>query len=351
MKIVFVLPDMAGGGSERVVAMLANEYVKRGYQIAILLFAGNNIAYPLDERVEICIVGKPSAGNPFIQMDRLMKMRRFYKRNRNCYIFSFSVRGSIFSVLASIGIPHRYLVSERNDPTRISEKRLRDWSYRKAEKLILQTEDMKSCFAEDIQRKAVVIPNPVADDIQEVFRGKRKKRVVSVARLQPQKNHKLLLDAFFDFSKMYSDYELHIFGVGELESELKHQAKSLGIEDKVIFRGFSADIKHEIWDCAMFVLSSDYEGISNSMIEALAMGVPVISTDCPVGGSRAYIKNGTNGILVPVGDRKALTEAMIKVADNPEFAKELSCNGAKIKEQYSLEKIADKILEAAGINI
>lgn len=350
MKIVFVLPDMPGGGSERVVAMLANEYVQRGYQIAILLFAGNKVAYTLDERVEVCIVGKESGGNPFIQLSRLFKMRRFYKKNRGCYIFSFCVRGSIFSVLAAAGIPHRLLISERNDPTRISEKRIRDWSYRKAEKLIMQTDDMKNCFSEDIQRKSAVIPNPVSSNILEPFFGERKKQIVSVGRLQPQKNHKLLLDAFAEFHKVYEDYDLHIFGVGELENDLKRQAEKLQISKKVFFRGFNSNVQQEIWDSAMFVLSSNYEGISNSMIEALAMGVPVISTDCPVGGARTYIKTGENGILTPVGNCKALADAMISIAGNPEFARKLSVNGAKIKEQYCLKKIADRFLEEAGIS-
>ena len=348
MKIIFVLPDMPGGGSERVVAMLANEYAKRGYQTAILLFAGNQVAYPLDERIEVYIAGKASGGNPFIQISRLFKMRRYYSKNKGCYIFAFCVRGSIFSVIAAAGIPHRLLVSERNDPTRMSGKKLRDWSYRKAEKLVLQTEEVKQYFSEDIQRKSVVIPNPVAGNMPEPFQGERKKQIVSVGRLQPQKNHKLLLDAFAAFHKIYTDYELHIFGIGELENDLKKQAKDLHIEDYVVFRGFSSNVQHEIWDSAMFVLSSDYEGISNSMIEALSMGVPVISTDCPVGGSRTYIENGVNGILTPVGDQKALSEAMIRLADDPELARKLSVNGAKIKDKYSLEKIADRFLEEAG---
>lgn len=351
MKIVFVLPDMPGGGSERVVALLANEYIKRGYSVAILLFAGKQVAYPLDERIEIVIAGEPSAGNPLIQLKRLFRMRRYYKKNRGCYIFSFCVRGSIFSVLAAAGIPHSLLVSERNDPTHFSGKRLRDWSYRKADKLILQTEDMKRCFSKDIQKKSAVIPNPVSDNMPEPYRGERKKQVVAVGRLQPQKNHKLLLESFADFQKSYPDYELHIFGVGELEKTLKQLAEELHISNKVVFRGFSSSVQKEIWDSAMFVLSSDYEGISNSMIEALAMGVPVISTDCPAGGSRMYIKNNVNGILVPVGDKKALSEAMKKLAGNPEFAKQLSENGEKIKEQYGLEKIADKFLQEAGIRV
>ena len=349
MKIVFVLPDMPGGGTERVVAMLANEYVERGYQVAILLFAGNQVAYPLDEKVEIYVAGQASRGNPLLQISRLYKMRRYFKKNKGCYIFSFSVNGSFFSVLTAAGIPHRFLVSERNDPTRASGQKLRNWSYHKAEKIVFQTEDMKRYFSDDIQKKSVIIPNPVSADMPEPFRGERRKQIVSVGRLHPQKNHKLLLNAFADFHAVYPDYELHIFGIGELEDELKQQAKDLGIEDYVVFRGFCSDVQHEIWDKAMFVLSSDYEGISNSMIEALAMGVPVISTDCPAGGSRMYIEDGVSGILTPVGDAKALTEAMVKIAGNPELARKFSANSVKIKKRYGLKEIADRFLAEAGI--
>ena len=349
MKIVFVLPDMPGGGSERVVAMLANEYVKRGYQVAVLLFAGDHVAYPLDERIEVFIAGQPSDGNPLIQIKRLFKMRRYYRKNKHCYIFSFCVRGTIFSVLAAAGIPHRLLVSERNDPTRITGQRLRDWSYRRAEKLILQTEDMRRCFAEDLQQKSAVIPNPISDDMPAPYTGERSKRIVSVGRLEPQKNHKLLLDAFAEFHKCYPEYELHIFGVGELDKDLRQQAGILGIGDRVVFRGFSSNVQQEIRDSAMFVLSSDYEGISNSMIEALAMGVPVISTDCPVGGSRMYIENGVSGLLTPVGDQKALAEAMLKIAGDCAFADGLSANGVKAAKRYGLKNIADRFLEEAGI--
>ncbi len=348
-KIVFVLPDMPGGGSERVVAMLANEYVKRGYRAAVLLFAGDQVAYTLDEKIEVFIAGQPSDGNPLIQLKRLFRMRQYYRKNKGCYIFSFCVRGTIFSVLAAAGIPHRLLVAERNDPTRISGQRLRDWSYRKAEKLILQTEDMRKCFDEDLQRISAVIPNPIAEDMPEPYAGERKKRIVSVGRLEAQKNHRLLLEAFAEFGKTHPDYELHIFGAGELEAELRQQAGRLQIHDKTVFRGFSSNVRQEIRDSAMFVLSSDYEGISNSMIEALAMGVPVISTDCPVGGSRMYIEDGISGLLTPVGDCGALTEAMIRIADDPAFARTLSDNGVKSTRRYGLQNIADRFLQEAGI--
>lgn len=348
-KIVFVVPNMTGGGTERVVALFANELVRRGYETAIMLFAGDEVVYPLDERIELVVVGEKSDGNLTKRIKRIVNMRKYYKQNKDSYIFGFSVMGTVFSVIAAAGIPHRLLVSERNDPRKMHHQKLRDWAYRKAEKLIFQTEDVMDCFSEDIKRKSVVIPNPVPDEIPETYAGIRKKRIVSVARLEPQKNHKLLIDAFAEFVKDFPDYELHIFGIGELETKLRKQTKELDIEAKVNFRGFSKQVKEEIIDSAMFVLSSDYEGISNSMIEALAMGVPVISTDCPVGGSRAYMEDGVSGILVPVGDKQALTDAMKRLAAEPEFAKKISENGTQIREKYGLKKITDMLLEEAKI--
>ncbi len=348
-KIVFVLPDMSGGGTERVVALLANEFVQRGYEVTILLFAGDHIAYPLEKKIEIFVAGETSAGKAFVRLKRLSRMRKFYKNNRGCHIFAFSAMGAVFSAIATIGIPCGFLVSERNDPSRYEHIKIRNLAYMKTKKLVLQTEDMKRYFPVRLQKKAVVIPNPVANEIPEPYTGIRKKRIVSVARLQPQKNHRLLIASFYDFLQEYPDYELHIFGVGELETELKKQAEELKITKKVIFRGFSSNVKEEIWDSSMFVLSSDYEGISNAMIEALAMGVPVISTDCPVGGSRMYIENEISGLLVPVGDRKALYNAMKRIAGDDALSQKLSLNGSQIREKYSLSKIADQFLKEAGI--
>lgn len=352
MKIVFVLPEMLGGGSERVVAALSGEFVKRGYEVGILLFAGKQVVYELDSRVEVCSVGEESKGNPLTRIKRIINMRKYYKKNKGCYIFSFSVMGTVFSVLAAAGIPHRLLVSERNDPSKIplKHKIVRNWSYRYAEKLVFQTDDMVEYFPKDIQKKSVVIPNPVSSDIPKPYVGKRDNRIVNVARLQPQKNHKLLIDAFSIFNKIHSEYELHIYGQGELEDELRKQTKQLGIVDKAIFHGFSNNVKEEIKNAAMFVLSSDYEGISNSMIEALAMGIPTISTDCPVGGSRMYIENEVSGLLTPVGDADKLSKAMIKMVEDSNLAARCSENSIKITDLYSLEKIASRFLKAANIN-
>ena len=133
------------------------------------------------------------------------------------------------------------------------------------------------------------------------------------------------------------------------QEELTQKAENLGISNKVIWHGFCKSVKEEIKDSKMFVLSSDYEGISNSMLEAIAMGVPTITTDCPIYGARCYIQNNISGVLTPVGDRESLVNAMVKVAEDDAFAEKLSINGAAIRNQYSVSGIARRFLQAAEL--
>lgn len=349
MKIIFVIPNMTGGGTERVISLLANEYVSRGIDVDIMMFAGEQSAYPLEPQVKIFCVSKQSHGNPLIQLSRLWNMRKYFRKNKGSYIFSFSVMGTVFSAVAGYGLSCPMFVSERNDPRRGRQGWMRDFAYKRAVKIAVQTKECIEYFPEFLQKKIVVIPNPVDLSLPEPVYAPRSKTVVFVGRLHKQKNPGLLIVAFSEFVQEFPEYELHIFGQGELEEELKRKVISLGIADKVVWHGFCKDVRARIVDAGMYVLSSDFEGISNSMLEAMAMGIPVIATDCPIGGSAAYIENEVNGILIPVGERDKLIEAMKKLATDKEFAQQISHNGAKVREKYPISVIADRMLEAAGI--
>lgn len=340
MKIVFVVPDMAGGGTEHVIALLANEYVKQEIETAILSFAGSQQAYALDERVETVSAGEPSGGSLKVRLQRLAFMRRYFKQNQGCYIFSFSTIGTGFIVLSTLGMKRKMLVSERTDPRSCDHKAYRNFFYHFADKLVCQTQEAVECFPRSLQRKACVIGNPVDDSLPERYTGVRKKRIASVGRLEPVKNHRMLLQAFALFAKEHPDYVLDIYGDGSLKEELQELAVSLGIAERVIFHGFCRDVKERIWASSMFILSSDYEGVSNSMLEALAMGVPVIATDCPIGGSRTYIQDGVNGILVPVDDAEALAYAMAKLAENSEYSEEISKKSIRIRKYNNIKNIS-----------
>ena len=346
-KIVFVIPDMPGGGTERVVALLANEYAGRGINVSILLFAGHQTAYPLADGIEVVSLGEPSGGSIVERISRIRRMREYYRKNSGCRIWAFSVMGAVFSAVAVAAHRRQYgfLVSERNDPNRYEHPYIRNFFYRTADRIVCQTQDAIDSFPKAIRRKALVIPNPVDIGETESCPGERDKRIVAVGRLEPQKNHKLLLRAFARFHGQYPEYTLEIYGKGALEEELRVLAGELGVDRSVIFKGFSGQVREDIRKAAMYVLSSDYEGISNSMLEALALGIPVIATDCPCGGARTYIRQNVNGLLVPVGDEAALADAMKRLAEAPGLGKRLGVEAQKLKEQLGVSKIADRFLE------
>ena len=214
MKIIFIIPNMTGGGTERVISLLSDEYVRKGFDVAIMQFAGYEHAYPLNDKVEDFSVAPKSNGNPFVMIRRLIAMRRYFRENPDSYIFAFCVMGAVFSVMTTWGMKRPILVAERNSPDSCNVKALRNWAYRRALRITFQTEDGISYFPGEIAGKAVVIPNPVDADMPKPYTGSRSHRVVTAGRLHKQKNHALLLEAFADFVKKFPDYELHIYGEG-----------------------------------------------------------------------------------------------------------------------------------------
>lgn len=350
MKIVFVVPNMIGGGTERIVSLLANEYVKRGIETAILIFAGDKVEYPLDERVEVVITGSASGGNMKVRLQRIKAMRNYYNANRECIIFAFSVMGAVFSSVAAIGRRHSMLVSERSDPDEYEHKWIRDFFYRRADRIVLQTKDVINSFGRKIRKKSVVIPNPVDPDLPPAYQGERKKKISAIGRLEYDKNPNLLIESFYEFQKEFPDYTLELYGRGSLEGELRKMAEEFNITEKVNFHGFCADAREKVRDSAVYVLPSRLEGISNALIEALAMGIPVVATDCPVGGTRMCIEDHVNGIMVPVGDSQAMAAAMKELVTDSRLAQSIADQAVKIRDRFSIEKIADRLLESMGLN-
>ena len=341
MHICFITATMAGGGTERVIAVLANYFVKQNNKITILLTASDKIEYDLDPQIEIIQLGGETGGRLAGRLQRIGRLRSYFRKNKNTVYLSFGTETNMFAILSALFMKRKLVVSERNDPNKCTFKKKRDLLYPFAKGFVFQTQDAMDYFSESIRKKGVVIPNPVSEKVPERYEGERRKEIVAVGRLEEQKNHKLLLEAFADFNNVIPDFTLKLYGKGYLKQELKEYAERLGLGENVIFADFVPDVLEQIKDSAMYVLSSNYEGISNSLLEALALGVPVISTDCPIGGSRMLIKDHVNGILVPVGERKALAAAMIEVAENPQMADNFSLEGELLKERYSVSRIAD----------
>ena len=350
MQIIFVTASMTGGGSERVIAGLAEQFLGMGHAVSIIMTSGSEVAYKMSDAIEIVNIGGRTGGSIQKRVKRVVDLRKYFKSRREAIIISFGTETNLFSILANLGRKQKLIISERNDPNKCSYKLLRNVVYSFGKKFVFQTEDAMHCFSKSIQKRSMVIPNPILNNIPKAYEGKREKKIVAVGRLTNQKNHKFLLRAFAQFSRCEKDYQLILYGQGELQAELEELARKLDIDEKVVFAGFKSDILECIKKSAMYVLSSDYEGISNSLLEAMALGIPVISTDCPIGGSRTCIQNNVNGILVECGNIQEMVAAMKKIASEPEFAERMGRQAIKVQERFAIEKIAKSWVKfGAGI--
>lgn len=346
MKILFCLGSMTKGGAERVIANLTN-YLVNEYYISIVVTPPDESSYELDKRINFYTLDKKEdKKNGIIKRNirRIVRLKRIIKEDNPNIIVSLLPEPTYRVMFLNLFLRKKVIISVRNDPNveynNIFKKILVKLLYSRANGFIFQTEDAKMFFSKKIQDKSIIIPNPIADEfIVEPFNGKRKNKIVSVGRLTKQKNQLNLIKAFFIFEKKYSDYKLYIYGEGELHEELDNEIKKMNLNNKVFLEGNVNDIKNRIYDSKMFVLSSDYEGMPNALMEAMALGIPCISTNCPCGGPKFLIKDKQNGLLVPVNDIDALEKTMEYIADNELISTKMGISANKIGKELNCKQI------------
>lgn len=344
-KITFIIGIMGNGGAERVISILSDIFVKKDYQVSIITIYGDKIDYKLNSKVKHIPIKCSSKWRLFRSIERCIFLRKYYINQKPDVVISFLADVNIHSLIAGLFTNTKIIVSERNDPNQDPKNRLirkiRNIVYRRADGLVYQTPDAKRYFRYLSKKNNVIIPNPIKDNLPFPYRGERKKEIVTACRLSQQKNLVMMIDAFNIIQNIYKEYKLIIYGEGPLREKLEQYIEEKGLREKVFLPGFSKNLHYDMLKAKMFVISSNYEGISNSMLEALAIGLPVIATDCPIGGSRIFIKNGFNGVLVNIGDTKAMAEAMINIIENDQYSKKLSSNAATIRKKLSTEVIGD----------
>ena len=216
---------------------------------------------------------------------------------------------------------------------------------------IFQTEEQKKQYVKYLQLEGPVIHNPVFADFGEPYEGERRKVIVNFCRMDSQKNLFLLVDAFDKIVKKYPDFRLYLYGVTvtpthkSYKKQLLSHIQSIGLTGKITVFNAASDVHERIRDCAMFVSSSDYEGLSNSMIEAMALGMPCVCTDCDGGGARELIQNGVNGLLVPKNDVEELANAITRMIEDKELAAKCGKAASGVREQLSIKNIIKKYFE------
>lgn len=342
-KIVFVNSSLSGGGSERVMTLLANQMAEDGYNVVMILCIQTEDIYILNKKVKTIHLREDNSNRFKMRMTRLKELRAALKREKPDVVISFMSQINMYSLIASLGLNTRIIVSERADPKqrskmhRIGESILYTYF---ADRVVFQTEFVKQYFNSRVQQKSIIIANPIDTNMLPSWNEKREYSIAGIGRLTSQKNFELLISAFAEFDQIVPGYTLHIFGDGPLLEQLKKTACDKNLSKKVVFHGYVNNIAEQIYKYSMYVSTSNFEGISNAMLESMAMGIPTICTDCPVGGARMMIRNGVNGLLIPMNDRNALVNAMVNIANDDMLAKSISHAAIQIGDDLKLPSIA-----------
>lgn len=319
-KLLIILGSLGRGGAERVISLISNECHSRGWQVKIGLLLFNDVEYPIDSAIEVIDLSGQGQSRIKRLPFWLKGIRRLAKEYKPDVVLSFAARINVIVQMACLGLGKNIIVSERNDPFMDGRSRFVDMMttllYPMAKAVVFQTKRAQSYFKKLRLKNGLIITNPIS--VACSAGGRIPGKIVTAGRFTLQKNQKLLLDAFSDVLKEYPEASLWLYGRGELENDLRSQAEKLGILEKVHFEGNVSDLHERIADANMFVLPSDYEGLSNALLEAMMMGIPCVATDCA--GCDEYIRDHENGLLVPVGDRKAMAEAMKELLANPALA-------------------------------
>lgn len=350
-KIVFYTSSLAKGGAQRVIVNLAESLVKKGYPVTIVTTMKGEQEYVISEgigRVYSDITEEEITSSRIKNfIGRFRKLRNIWVQEEAGIIVAFIGKNNFMALLTAFGLKIPVITSVRGEPReeyynsllRLLSKTLMGFS----KGLILQTPDALKYFPRWMQKKSVILDNPLNPEfIDEYYEGTRENEIVTVGRLDSNKNQKLIVDAFCSIAKEFPDTKLILYGDGEDREYLTKYVQKSGYVNQIALPGAVNNVKERIRKSKIFVLSSNTEGMPNALLEAMALGIPSISTDCPCGGPRMLMEGKRNGILVPVGEVQPMAEAMKQLLTDNVLWEEYSRNAYKLTEELHPNKVNQK---------
>lgn len=343
-KIAFHLNCLEQGGAERVVSNLANQFAREGYEVLLATEWYGENEFSIDREVRRVHVGlregdeKKSRIAQFLL--RVKYLREFMKTERPDILIAFAQRANYRALMAAPGTGIPVLISIRTDPVghydALSDKIQIPLLFPRAAGCVFQTEGQRDFFAPYLQENSRVILNPVHDKYLDVPEPvERKREVVQSGRLVDFKNQPMLLHAFMEVHKKHPDYILKIYGGDSFDGTkeiLEDIIEKNNAGSYIRLMGASDSLEKDLVDAAVYAFSSDWEGLPNALLEAMALGLPIVATDCPCGGPRTVMEDGVNGVLIPIKDPKALEEGINRLIENPGLGEQLGRNARKIGE-------------------
>ena len=347
-NILFITNSLGFGGASKMLCFVAESLAERGYQVHIA-----------NRKATTDVTGYERVVSEKIQVHRIQGSGRWQElkqiiktaKGMNAdIIVGFTEMPNLMARLAAVRLGIPSVMSERGDPSRTSgTKNIKNGLVRRiingSKGGVFQTEGAMKFYGKGLQKRGIVIPNPifVKGEVPDVAYAEREKTVVSVGRLDNfQKRYDIMLQAFKLFHDKHPEYILKLYGNGSDVEMIKGWATELGLADAVQFMGLTKQPMQDIAKAGMFLITSDFEGISNSLLEAMAAGLPCVSTDHTPGGARLLITDHKNGLLAPVADASKLAGAMCEYAENPKLAETCGQNAKDVLVRFAPECIIDQ---------
>lgn len=347
-RIAFYCGSLTRGGAERVFANLAEFFSDKGYQVFIVTQYRLEDEYVISKKIQRTISDltpeEVKKGRITNFVNRYRKLRRILRNIHPDIVFSCNGKNNFMALAAGVFCKRKTVVSVVADPkmeyyTGVM-RFLAKTFFACADGIVLQTEQAMKFFPKCIQKKSVILPNSLNPAfLKPRYEGVREKEIVAVGRLDDNKNHAMLCRAFAKLAQDFPDYRVVIYGEGEKRKELEELIAGLQMKDYIFLPGRTEHIEDKIYKSSLFVMTSDTEGMPNAMLEAMSLGLPVISTDCPCGGPGEMIRHGKNGFLIPVRDEEALRKQLYYCLSNPEEMEKVGREAAKLQEKMNPESV------------
>lgn len=364
MKLLLVIPAFGCGGAEKVLSILANEWSNQSHSVEMIVFAGEpEDTFFLNPNIKVTYLKhnwskRCRLMNLHDNIRLLFELRHLFKEKKPNLIISFLDTANIRSLLAACGLSIPVIISERVNPAYHNAgaiwNSLRRAVYSWSKYLVVQNEEVAAFFVPWFTSEIRIVPNPVCEAIFSHPPAEFNlpgNSIMAAGRLTYQKGFDILIKAFANAVEQNHDLKLVIFGEGAQRHALEHLAKDLKIDNKVSMPGKVPLTFATFRQAAVFVLSSRYEGSPNALCEAMACALPVVSTDCPSGPS-VLIRDGYNGLLVPIDNPKAMAESILKIVDNKKLGEKLGNNALEIANTYSVPTIMarwNKLIQEAYV--
>ncbi|MBF0445135.1 MAG: glycosyltransferase family 4 protein [Magnetococcales bacterium] len=360
-NLLFFIQSLASGGAERVTANMANYWAKNGWSVTVVTMTGTDLDFyelhPTIKRIPLNLAG--SSSNQILgllnNIKRIFALRALLKEVKPEVAIAMMSTASVVMAFASWGVPNIAAIgTERTHPPRLPLspiwEKLRSFSYGKLKAVVALTSESATWLENNTNAPFIaIIPNaviwpltlhqPIIDP--ETLIASDKKIILAVGRLDQHKGFATLIDIFAKIAPKHPDWLLVILGEGFKRGDFEQQVQSHGAQKQILLPGVMGNISQWYLRANIYILSSDYEGFPNTLVEAMAHGLAPISFDCET-GPRDIIRNNSDGILIPPGDKQALQEAVEKLIENHILRQQYGKQAMDVRERFAVEKIAEK---------